>query len=141
MTVSLPQRLSAALITLSPDHPDSVDALRDIYDPSVVFRDPIQETRGLEAFMDVNRRLLSRLRTLDWTVTRAQGDDEVVFLEWTMKAKPKLAPALRVDGVKRATARGGRIVDHRDYWDFGEMMASVLPGGERLVRLARLPFA
>lgn len=34
----------------------------------MVFRDPIQEVRGLEDFLALYRRLLERMRSLEWTI-------------------------------------------------------------------------
>jgi limonene-1,2-epoxide hydrolase len=138
---SLAQRLADALIALTPDHPEAIERLRDHYDPSMVFRDPIQEVHGIEAFLAMNQRLLGRMRTLTWSVVAKSGNDEEVFLEWEMRGKAKLGPVVHVSGVTRAKARGDRVVDHRDYWDMGELMASALPGGQRILHALRAPFA
>ena len=58
-----------------------------------------------------------------------------------MRGAAKLGPAIVLDGVTRATAKDGLIVEHRDYWDFGELLASALPGGKQMLHLMRLPFA
>jgi hypothetical protein len=58
---SLAQRLADALIALTPDHPEAIERLRDHYDPSMVFRDPIQEVHGIEAFLAMN--LLASVRS------------------------------------------------------------------------------
>ncbi len=81
------------------------------------------------------------MRKLDWEIKTARGDDEEVFLEWTMRGTPKLGPAISVSGVTRARARGGLIVDHRDYWDLGEMFASSIPGGQRILHGLLKPLA
>jgi steroid Delta-isomerase len=107
----------------------------------MVFRDPIQEVRGLDAFLAMNRRLLDRMRRLEWSVVSACGDESEAFLEWTMHGAPKMGPAVELSGVTRVRARDGLIVDHRDYWDMGELFASALPGGQRLLRLVRAPLA
>jgi ketosteroid isomerase-like protein len=140
-TSSVAARLRDALVSLTPDRPEAIDALRALYADDMVFRDPIQEVRGIDAFLAMNRRLLHRMRTLEWTVETARGDDDEVFLEWTMTGKAKLGPMLRVHGVTRARARDGRIYDHRDYWDLGELIASSLPGGQRILYALRSPLA
>lgn len=137
----LPSRLRDALVALKPEHPESIEALRPLYTDDVVFQDPLQVVCGLDAFVAMNRRLLRRMRWLEWTLKAAKGDDEVVFLEWTMTGKTKLGPRIEVDGMTRARARGGRIFDHRDYWDLGELVASALPGGRRILRAVLSPIA
>jgi limonene-1,2-epoxide hydrolase len=136
----MPSRLREALVRVTPDHPDAIEDLRSLYDRAVVFRDPIQEVRGIEAFLDVNRRLMRRMKKVAWTVKGVSGDEREIFMEWTMKATPKLGPSITVDGVTRARAVNGRIVDHRDYWDVGEMLASAVPGGARVLRALLSPF-
>jgi len=134
-------RLRDALVALTPDRPDAIDGLRAIYTDDLVFRDPIQEVRGIDAFLSMNRRLLARMRTLEWIVVTATGDDEMIFLEWTMRGRTKLGPTVGVDGMTRARLRKGRIYDHRDYWDLGELVASSMPAGKRLLHALVSPLA
>ena len=138
---SFPARLSDAIVQMTPDRPDAVDALRALYSDDVVFRDPIQEVRGIHDFIAMNHRLLRRMRTLTWTIETAMGDDTQVFLEWTLRGATKVGLKVKVDGVTRVRARDGRIFDHRDYWDLGELMASSVPGGQRILHTVLSPFA
>ncbi len=138
---SLAARLRDALVALTPDRPDAVDGLRAVYADDIVFRDPIQEVRGIDAFLAMNRRLLKRMRTLEWIVVTTADEGETIFLEWTMRGKTKLGPTVSVDGMTRARTRGGRIVDHRDYWDLGELLASSMPAGKRLLHALVSPLA
>jgi limonene-1,2-epoxide hydrolase len=141
MTSPFALQIRDAFVAITPEQPGAVDALSRLYDAAVLFRDPIQTLRGRESFLAMNRRLLGRMRRLEWDVHTTLGDDREVFLEWTMRAWPKLAPALVVDGVTRIRHEGGLVVDHRDYWDVGEMFASALPGGQKLLHLVRTPLA
>jgi limonene-1,2-epoxide hydrolase len=138
---SFPTRVADVLSQLGPHRPDILDTLRAFYTDDIVFRDPIQEVRGIDAFIAMNRRLVRRMRTLQWTVTTAKGDDHDVFLEWTMRGKTKLGPTVKVDGMTHARARDGRIYDHRDYWDIGELMVSAVPGGQRMLHTVLSPLA
>jgi steroid Delta-isomerase len=138
---SFPSRLANALVQVTPDRLEALDALRDVYAEDVVFRDPIQEIRGIDAFLAMNLRLLRRLRTLEWTIVTARGDDAEVFLEWKMRGKTKLGLKVEVEGMTRARVREGRVFDQRDYWDIGELMASSLPGGRRVLHAVLSPLA
>jgi limonene-1,2-epoxide hydrolase len=138
---TLGERLAAALVALTPERADAVDGLVPLYDPAMVFRDPIQRIRGREAFLAMNRRLLRRMRRLDWEIAAVHGSEDEVLVEWRMRCALKLGPSFDVCGVTRARARGGVIVDHRDYWDLGEMLASAFPGGQRVLEVLRAPFA
>ena len=137
----LPERVAQLLSRLVPGAPAVFDELRALYDDAVVFRDPIQEVHGLAAFLDVNRRMLARMRALSWQIHAAIGDESYAVIEWTMRGTPKRGPALSVDGVTRIRARGGKVVDHRDYWDLSEMFASTMSFGERVRRVLLRPIA
>jgi hypothetical protein len=81
------------------------------------------------------------MRRLTWDILSVQGTEDEAFIEWRMRCAIRLGPSLEVSGVTRAQARDGLIVDHRDYWDLGEMFASALPGGQRILNLLRAPLA
>jgi hypothetical protein len=140
-TTALPDRLAHALVALVPQRPDALQELLPLYADDMVFRDPIQILHGKDAFAKMNERLLRRMRTLEWTIETVRGDDSDLFLEWKMRGTTNLGPRVQVDGVTRARARDGRIVDHRDYWDLGELVASAVPGKPRLLRAIVRPFA
>jgi steroid Delta-isomerase len=139
--MSLPDRLAAALVNLRPDVPDAIAVLPALYDEAMQFRDPIQQIAGLPAFLAMNRHLLGRMHRLSWTIRGVTGDDTYAVVEWTMRGTTKLRLPLAVDGTTVVRARNGQIVDHRDYWDLGEMLASPLPFGRRMLYLLRRPLA
>jgi hypothetical protein len=134
-------RLRDAFAALSPDRPESLESLRPLYDEAVEFRDPVQTVHGLDAFLDMNRRLFRRAKALSFNVTSARGDGDEMFFAWQMRVTARLGPSLTLDGVTHARARGGRIVSHRDFWDLGEFFASAFPGGAAALRLMRKPLA
>jgi steroid Delta-isomerase len=137
----LPDRVARFLPRLVPNSPAIFDELRALYADDVRFRDPIQEVHGIAEFLELNRRLLDRMREIAWDIHAAIGDDSYAVVEWTMRGTPRRGPALAVDGVTRVRARGGRIVDHRDYWDLSELAASTLSFGERVRRALLRPLA
>jgi hypothetical protein len=137
----LPDRLAAALVDIRPDRPDALEVLPALYDDALHFRDPIQELDGLPAFLAMNRHLIRRMRSLRWTIRGVTGDDTYAILEWSVRGTTTFRLPLAVDGTTVVRARNGRIYDHRDYWDLGEMFASPLPFGRRLLYLLRRPLA
>lgn len=138
---ALASRLRDALVQLTPERPVAVEALRDLYADDIVFRDPIQEVHGIDAFLAMNRRLLGRMRKLEWSIERAVEAGDEIFLEWKMHGKTKLGVKVSVDGMTRARVRGGRIFDHRDYWDIAQLISSPVPGGERIMHALLSPLA
>ncbi len=115
-------------------------AVEELYASDVLFRDPMQECRGRDKFVQVNRNLAKKARSLRFEVTDVSGDDERFYLHWVMTMKPVFGPELKVEGVSRFVASGGRVTEHLDFWDLGELMASPLPGGRRIVHTLCRPF-
>ncbi|HRG96721.1 MAG TPA: nuclear transport factor 2 family protein [Polyangiaceae bacterium] len=140
MTSTLRSRLTEALVAVDlHDLAPFLAEVRALYADDVVFRDPMQSSRGLEAFLEVNRRLARMARTLRFDVTDATGDDELFYLHWTLHLTPRVGPSLKVEGVSRLRARDGRVFEHVDYWDLGELFASPV-GGQRLLHALFRPF-
>lgn len=140
-SASLRASLAALFQRVGPDDPSAVEALRPLYADDVVFEDPIQRVEGVDAFLDVNRRLLARAKKLRFDLERTIGDDDELVLVWRMTFQAKVGPEVHVDGVSHLRARGGKITHHRDYWDLATLLASGVPGGERALRFALRPFA
>jgi limonene-1,2-epoxide hydrolase len=137
----LAARIAAALEGVTPANPEAPDHLRPFYAPDVRFRDPVQALTGIDAFLALNRRLLRRTKSIAWTIHYASGDEHDVTLEWSMRAVTRLRLAIEVDGMSRLRLANGLIVDHRDYWDVGEMLASIVPGASTVLRALRTPLA
>jgi ketosteroid isomerase-like protein len=140
MTSTLRARLADAIVAVDlHDLGPFLDEVRALYADDVLFRDPMQTSRGLEAFLEVNRRLARMSRALRFDVTDATGDDALFYLHWTLHLTPRVGPTLKVQGVSRLRARDGRIFEHVDYWDLGELFASPF-GGQRLLHALFRPF-
>ena len=105
----------------------------------MVFRDPMQTSRGRPAFLEVNRRLAKMARSIRFDVTDETGNDELFYLHWTMSLVPRFGPEMNVEGVSRLRGRTGRVFEHVDYWDLGELFASPL-GGQKLLHKLFRPF-
>ena len=137
----LPDRIRQLLERLRPGEPNSVENLRAVYSPDVTFEDPIQKVRGIEEFIALNHRLLDRMKKLVFSVESAVGNEQEIFLTWTMHCVPKLGPNVHVDGATHLRAENGRVIRHRDYWDLGEMFSNAIPGGHAALRFLLKPLA
>src|SRR5437868_6257768 len=113
---SLRDAILSAFTRLSADDPSSLEELRPLYADDVTFEDPVQKVEGIEAFLDVNRRLARKARELSFLVDRVVGDDTECFLTWHMRLRPKLGPLFELDGVSHLRTEGGKVRYHRDYW-------------------------
>ncbi len=140
MESNLRSRFRDLFAAVSPQRKDVLDALRPLYAEDVVFQDPMQKIRGIEAFIETNRKLMSRSSELRFDVSEPIGTDEEFFLTWTMTFRAKIGPTVETDGVTHVRSENGRIVFHRDHWDLANLAASALPGGPALLRTALRPF-
>jgi len=102
--------------------------LEALYDPEVVFSDPIQTIHGREAFTAMNRKLVSRARSCRFQVTAWATRGEQIFLAWTLDYVPRRGPALSFDGTSLLDLRDGLVISHRDYWDLAGSMLDAVPG-------------
>ncbi len=101
--------------------------LAQLYDESVVFRDPLQTVRGLDAFLAMNRRLASRAREISIAVTDMAEGPSSLFMSWTMRYAPKVGPTLHFEGTTHLKLRGGKVIEHRDYWDLLDSVTEAIP--------------
>lgn len=140
-SLTLAQKLARILPQIVPGKPEALSELRELYTYDVVFRDPIQEVHGLSDFIAMNERLVGKMRTMEWIILGTWGDDASGTVEWQLRGKPKFGPEVAVDGMTRYKGRDGKVAEHRDYWDLGELAASAIPGGQKLLFALMKPFA
>lgn len=112
----------------------------ELYAEDVVFRDPMQETRGKASFRDVCRSLADRSRELRFEVRSFAEAGGAGFIAWRMIFVPRVGPRMDVDGVTVLAIDGGKVTHHTDYWDFVDLAASSVPWGRGLVRRMMRPF-
>jgi hypothetical protein len=123
----LAERLRDILVSFERDADGAVTRLAELYDPDLVFRDPLQTLAGREAFLAMNRRVTARARRLQFDVTDTVGGVDSLFLSWRMTYEPHRGPTLVFEGATRACVQGGVIVEQRDYWDLLSSVAQSLP--------------
>ena len=88
------------------------------YHEDIVFRDSIQEVRGIEEFKALCARLTTRCRHLDMKLPSVVRDDRCVFLQWEMTMEFDKYPSSTIFGATRlGLHEDGRILAQRDYYD------------------------
>lgn len=88
------------------------------YDKEIIFRDSVQELRGIEEFTAMAGRLATRSKDLSMKIVNAVKEDNVVFMEWEMTIKFKKNPSSVLYGTSRLTLNeNGKIAEQRDYYD------------------------
>lgn len=88
------------------------------YDDRIVFRDSIQEIRGIQDFRAMTERLAARSKDLKMHIVRAVQQENIIFLEWEMTIRYKNNPSSVLYGSSRVTlGEDGKICEQRDYYD------------------------
>ena len=111
--------------------PKSVEQLGTIYSPTVWFKDPFNEVRGLPDVQRIFSHMFEVLDSPRFVVTDSITTQGQCFLTWNFEFHLK-----RFDRATLQTIRGashlkftaeGLIDYHRDYWDAAEELYEKLP--------------
>lgn len=88
------------------------------YDENIIFRDSVQEIRGIVDFKAMTERLTARSQDLTMKVVRGVMQGNVIFIEWEMTISYKKYPSSVLYGSSRLTLNErGKIAEQRDYYD------------------------
>lgn len=87
------------------------------YHDDIIFKDSIQELKGIEDFTAMTERLAKRSRDLEYIIHNAVMEGDLIFVEWEMVISYKKYPTSSVYGASRITLRDGKITNQRDYYD------------------------
>ncbi len=91
---------------------------RALYAEDVHFSDPTQERQGLNAYIVAQEGLLQRCDDVFLEPGAVALSGDVAFVEWTMGLKIRGIEFLYPGASRLRLGADGRIVDHRDYFDF-----------------------
>ncbi len=88
------------------------------YHEDILFKDSIQELRGIDAFKALCKRLTDRCEQLSMNVPSLVSDGSVIFMQWEMTMRFKKYPSSTIYGTTKLTlSEDGRIAIQRDYYD------------------------
>jgi limonene-1,2-epoxide hydrolase len=88
------------------------------YDDNILFRDSIQQIRGIEEFTAMTERLTKRSKDLKMKIVNTAMVENIIFLEWEMTLSFKKYPSSILYGSSRLTLNTeGKIAEQRDYYD------------------------
>ncbi len=91
---------------------------REAYSEDVVFEDPTQKKKGLKAYLDAQEGLLRRCDDVLLKPLAIACDGTTAFVEWEMGLKIKGIEFVYPGATRLLLNDDGKIVDHRDYFDF-----------------------
>ncbi len=108
---------------------ESLSGLRTLCHPDVIFKDPFNETQGVEAFIKVMAHGLSDLHEPRFHITDVAVGGEACYLRWVMtfRRSPRGAP-WELAGVSEVHFDGnGKVTRHIDHWDAAGQLYERLP--------------
>jgi limonene-1,2-epoxide hydrolase len=91
---------------------------REAYSEDVVFEDPTQKQKGLKAYLAAQEGLLRRCDDVLLKPLAIACDGNTAFVEWEMGLKIKGIEFIYPGATRLLLNDEGKIVDHRDYFDF-----------------------
>lgn len=116
---------------------DNLDALENLYNEEVTFRDPLHQIQGLHALRLYFGQLYANAHDIRYTFTSA---DEVSpgqgYLRWTLQFQhPRLASGrpIILQGCSYLQWRD-RVHYHQDYFDAGALLYEHIPLMGRAIR-------
>jgi hypothetical protein len=105
------------------------------YDEHILFRDTIQEIRGMKAFKAMTARLTRRSKDLSMKLLRTVQHEQDIFIEWEMTISFKKYPSSVMYGISRLTLNErGKIIEQRDYYDLWGDIFDNIPTFGKLYR-------
>ena len=94
------------------------DQWRAVYAEDVHFIDPTQERQGIEAYIKAQDGLIQRCDDVFLETSNVSITGELAFVEWRMGLKIKGVEFIYPGTTRLVFGDDGRIVKHRDYFDF-----------------------
>jgi len=91
---------------------------RDVYADDVQFEDPTQKRSGIDAFIKAQQDLVGRCDDVLLEAGAVVIHGSEAFVEWRMGLKIKGIEFIYPGVTRLHLGPDGRIVDHRDYFDF-----------------------
>ncbi|MFO8238672.1 MAG: nuclear transport factor 2 family protein [Prochlorococcaceae cyanobacterium] len=96
----------------------SQEQWRQAYADDVHFQDPTQERQGIAAYLEAQAALLNRCDDVVLAPGAVAIEGSTAFVEWEMGLKIKAIEFIYPGTTRLLFNDEGRIVDHRDYFDF-----------------------
>lgn len=112
------------------------------YADDIVFKDTIQEIRGMDEFKAMTERLTKRSSELKMNLVKAFQNENDIFIEWEMTISFKKYPNSIIYGATRLTLNEiGKIAFQRDYYDlWGDIFDNIPRFGKMYRRFMKRKF-
>ena len=124
---TLPRRLQAFYEQLGTERERSLDRLPELFTLDIHYKDPFRETFGIDAFRELFVRMYKQYRTVDFTEFRADGEERAFTLTYKMHLRMAIGPTFVTPIASICVARGDKVRDLLDYFDFSSSLLSPFP--------------
>jgi limonene-1,2-epoxide hydrolase len=118
---------------------ENLALLATIYEPHVVFEDPMHRIEGLEPLTDYFRRMYQNVTHIHFEFGRELKQDAGHMLTWDMHvahAKLNGGGMVCVPGCSHLVF-ANKCIYHRDYFDLGALLYENIVGLGALIRLIK----
>ena len=115
----------------------SRDLLAEVYSEDIVFEDSLHKVEGLDALYDYFVKMYENVQSIQFEWQDIALNESGGFIRWIMTFRhPRLNKGMGIEvvGVSFLKSRDGKIVEHRDFFDAGEMLYEQVPALGAVIR-------
>lgn len=115
-----------------------IEVLKDIYCSDVIFIDPIASHSGLVSVENYFGKLLKNAKYCEFDIhNKLPTGENGYIVNWTMRytsTRINQGYPVAVDGISMLTLENDKIIQHRDYYDLGQMVYEHVPLLGRIIK-------
>lgn len=114
--------------------------LASLYHQDAHFVDPVHDIRGHGAIEGYFKEMCESVQHCEFQLNAPVITEQKVVVSWQMIYRHKVLNSgndIAVDGISTLTLSNGLIVEHRDYYDLGQMLYERIPVLGALIRMLR----
>ncbi len=120
---------------------EKVDELRELVSPSVRYRDPLTDVKGVDAVLAIVHKYFTDFDDLRLETKGYARHGQLAFLHWRMTFRIKKSPKKlwEIDGISKFVLNdAGKIEDQIDYWDTSPLLESFPVLGKAVTLIKKL---
>ena len=110
---------------------ENMSLVTEFYSTDATFKDPVGEVKGAENLKKYYSSLYENLKEINFEFPRVFQDKNTVIAVWVMTIRTdslNSGEPVKVEGNSVITFdESGKAIDHRDYFDLGEMVYEHIP--------------
>ncbi|MDX1553884.1 MAG: nuclear transport factor 2 family protein [Marinobacter sp.] len=114
--------------------------LGSVYGNNVRFTDPFTTVQGIDELTEYFSGAYANVISCDFEFAAPVINGEDVCIPWVMHLQHKRirkGKVVKVDGISQLVIREGRVINHRDYFDIGQLLYENLPVMGGVIRWLR----